>query len=384
MQRNFTCCVGTGMESHALHGLGIYYQSAGRLWINLYASSQANWQNAGVKLRMESTFPEAASHDDVTLQLETSRPKELTLSLRRPSWAGEGFAIRVNGEPVSHRSPAGSYIDVRREWKTGDVLTIALPKQLRLRRLADNPTRAAVIWGPLVLAADLGPQPRQAADGDGEGPPVATVESPVIVTDRPVTEWVKPVAGASGSFATSNVGIDLTLAPFYRTHRRVYTGYLDVLTPAENTSRREEEAAERDRIRRIEIATIAYVAPSDGSIERAHNQQGEETSIVRVGGRPGRRAARWFSYDLPIAGTTARALVVTYNRDNRRARSFKVLVDGEQLAEESFPFDSEPRFFDREYALPPSLVQDKSRVTIRFEATGANETAPIFGVRVIR
>ena len=27
MHRSFTCCVGTGMESHALHGLGLYYES---------------------------------------------------------------------------------------------------------------------------------------------------------------------------------------------------------------------------------------------------------------------------------------------------------------------------------------------------------------------
>ena len=30
MHRSFTCCVGTGMESHALHGLGLYYE-IGRL-----------------------------------------------------------------------------------------------------------------------------------------------------------------------------------------------------------------------------------------------------------------------------------------------------------------------------------------------------------------
>ena len=36
MSRSFTCCVGSGMESHALHGSGIYYESGDRLWINLY------------------------------------------------------------------------------------------------------------------------------------------------------------------------------------------------------------------------------------------------------------------------------------------------------------------------------------------------------------
>jgi hypothetical protein len=105
---------------------------------------------------------------------------------------------------------------------------------------------------------------------------------------------------------------------------------------------------------------------------------------VRTGGRPGRRAAKWFSYDLPLAGETPGALVVTYNRDNRRARSFEILVDGQRVADENFPFDSESRFYDREYALPVSLVRGKARLTIRFQATGTHEIAPVYGLRLIR
>ena len=55
---------------------------------------------------------------------------------------------------------------------------------------------------------------------------------------------------------------------------------------------------------------------------------------------------------------------MTYNRDNRRARDFEVLVDGQRLAVEKFPFDSESRFFDREYALPEPLVKGKHRITV--------------------
>jgi DUF1680 family protein len=33
MFEDFTCCVGTGMENHALHGDGIYYQAGDRLWM---------------------------------------------------------------------------------------------------------------------------------------------------------------------------------------------------------------------------------------------------------------------------------------------------------------------------------------------------------------
>src|SRR3989442_4637269 len=38
---SFTCCVGSGMESHGLHGDGIYYVSRDRLWVNLYVPSAA-------------------------------------------------------------------------------------------------------------------------------------------------------------------------------------------------------------------------------------------------------------------------------------------------------------------------------------------------------
>jgi len=192
------------------------------------------------------------------------------------------------------------------------------------------------------------------------------------------------VAGQPGSFRTAGVGVDVVLSPFYRLHRRVYTAYWDLLTPAENTARLKAIEAERARVRRLEAATITFLAPGDQASDRAHNQQGESTSIVRTDGRPGRRAAKWFSYDLPLAGGTAATLVVTYNRDNRRARSFEILVDGERLAQERIPFDSESRFYDREYALPPALVQGKTRLTIRFQALEGNEIAPVYGLRLVR
>ena len=235
-----------------------------------------------------------------------------------------------------------------------------------------------------MLAGNLGPQPQRSEDGDGDGPAEATTASPVLVTDRPVTEWLKPVAGQPGSFRTSGVGADVVLSPFYRLHRRIYTAYWDLLTPAENTARLKAIDAEHARVRRLEAATVAFLAPGDEAGDRAHNQQGESTSVVRTDGRPGRRAAKWFSYDLPLAGGAAAALVVTYNRDNRRARSFEIVIDGERVAQERIPFDSESRFYNREYALPPALVQGKARLTIRFQSLEGNEVAPVYGLRLAR
>ena len=50
MQRSFTCCVGTGMESHALHGDGVYYESNDTIWVNLFVPSTAEFTSGGVKL----------------------------------------------------------------------------------------------------------------------------------------------------------------------------------------------------------------------------------------------------------------------------------------------------------------------------------------------
>ena len=343
----------------------------------------AQWESAGATITMDSSFPEG---DAATLTLDM-QGAEGVHAVAAPAVVGRrrvcGARQRAS-DRASRRSPARTSRS-RATWKTGDTVSLDAAEDAAPRAAArQSEARAPLLWGPLVLAGDLGPQPRRDADGDGDGPQTATMESPVLVTDRPVTEWLRPVAGQPGYFRTAGLAVDVTLAPFYRTHRRIYTGYWDLLTPAENTERLKELEAERERVRRLEAATIVGLSPTDPAIEKAHNQQGEASSIVRTDGRPGRRAAKWFSYDLPLTATAPAALVVTYNRDNRRARDFAVLVDGQRVGEEHFAFDSESRFFDREYALPPTLVSGKAKLTIRFEATGTTEVAPVYTLRLVR
>jgi hypothetical protein len=100
---------------------------------------------------------------------------------------------------------------------------------------------------------------------------------------------------------------DVELVPFHQLRRRTYVAYCDVLTPAEYAVRTSEVTAERARVRTLEAATIAYVPAGEADGEKAFNMRGEDSSIVRADGRPERRAARWFSYDIGIsAGTPAR------------------------------------------------------------------------------
>ena len=381
----FTCCVGSSMESHALHGDGIYFESGDKLWVNHYAPSTAEWAAAGVKLAMETDLPEGES---ARLQLTVASPKEFTFALRRPFWVTTNFSVKVNGEAVSTPSPASStassFVELNRTWKTGDQIRITLPKTLRLEPLPDNPRRVAMLWGPLVLAGDLGAEGDRRGRG-GVGHPFEDV--PVFVSaERPVGDWLKPISDKPNCFRTAGVGKDrdVDFVPFYRLHRRTYGIYWDLFTPAEWDKHSAQIAAEREKQRKLEAATVAYVQPGEMQAERDANMQGEGTEPVRVMSRSGRRGSKWFSFDLAVDPAPPMALVVTYNHDEWQERTFEILVDGKRVAEQTIARRGPLQFYDVEYALPVEALKGKPKVTVKFRATQGKEIGAVYGLRVIR
>ncbi len=409
----FTCCTGTSMESHALHADGIYYESGDKLWVNLYAPSTANWATEGVKLAVETDFPEGES---ATIKLTVDSPKEFTLALRKPYWAGDGFKITVNGWPVSddvidpyrdvpesgrpRRDRGGemegpsSYVELKRTWQTGDTVEIALPKSLHLEPTPDNPRVAAILWGPLVLAGDLGPEQER---GRGRGNRSEPIVAPVFVAaEQPVAEWLKPVAGEPGHFRTDGVGRipdsadrvkDVDFVPFYRLHRRTYGIYWDLFTQPEWEQKQAEYAAEKERQRQLELATVGYAQPGEMQPERDYSYQGGEGSRpVRVEGRAGRQSRSWFSFDMPVDPAHPMALVVTYfSAEWRRGPArFEILVDGQRIAEQEVERAEPPHFYDVQYPIAAGLVRGKEKVTVRFQAVEGSSVAAVFGIRTIR
>jgi hypothetical protein len=384
MLRSFTCCVGSSMESHALHAYGIYYESGDKLWVNLFAPSTADWQAAGIKLEMATNLPEGTS---ASLKLTAAKSsKRFTLSLRRPFWAGEGFSVKINGNPVKNLPKPGLYVEMNRTWKRGDTVDVVLPKTLREEPLPDNPNRKALLWGPLVLAGNLGPEQerrRRAPDGSADLP-APPPPAPSLVTDpKPVEQWLKPVADKPGVFRTAGVGLkeEIDFVPFYQLPRRRYAIYWDMFTPQEWQKKSEVAAAEAEKQKKITAATVAFAQPG------AFNPQGEDTSTVPAEGRFGLRGSKWFSYDLPVDPTRPAALVVTYSNDARQKCTFDILVDGQKVGEHSAERRSpeqETQLLDVQYTIPVELVKGKRRITVRFQATGGNEIAPVFGVRTVR
>ena len=150
---SFWCCVGTGMENPARYGEAIYARQGDALLVNLFLASELTWREKGLTLRQETRFPD---EDRTRLVLRLEKPVRLPLRLRHPAWVKEGFAVSVNGLTQPFEGGPGSYVTVEREWRDGDVIEVRLPMSLRFEATADDPARGAFLFGPVVLAADLG------------------------------------------------------------------------------------------------------------------------------------------------------------------------------------------------------------------------------------
>lgn len=375
MAESFTCCVGTGMENHALHAAGIYHVSPSKLWVNFYTPSTADWKDKGVRLSVETDFPVG---DTARLFVSCDSPRDFTLALRRP--AGCSVSVKVNGVAAQ---AGGDFMEIHRLWRDGDVVELAFVKSLRLEPVPDHPDRVAILWGPLVLAGKL-----PGADPSSQGGIVPDlVANPVLVTSgRPVSEWLHPVKGKPGCFQTQGVGRDrdVELMPFHQLHRARYAAYWDLFTEEGWKAKSDEIRAERERQRKLEAATIAYVQPGEMQPERDFNQQGEHSAPDRVMGRACRRGSAWFSYDIPIDHSKPMRLVVTYNRDEWRKRTFDLRIDGLKFASQTVEARGTPEFFEVSYPLPGGLAKGAGKATLRFEATGGNEIAAVFGLRVVQ
>ena len=151
-ENSFWCCVGSGFESHAKYAESIYYHDGEGLFVNLFIPSVLDWKEKGMKVRQETRFP---ASETTVLTLSMAEPVRTTFRLRYPSWSKD-VQVRVNGKRVKVRQQPGSYIAIEREWKDGDRIEATYPMHLTLESAPDNPHRAALLYGPVVLAGALG------------------------------------------------------------------------------------------------------------------------------------------------------------------------------------------------------------------------------------
>jgi uncharacterized protein len=196
---NFTCCHGTGMESHTKFGDSIYFHGPGDvLYVNLFVASVLSWPGRGITVRQDTTFPEAGSS-----RLTVTGAGAIDLRIRVPAWA-TGARITVNGV-AQPGVTAGAYARINRTWASGDVVDITLPRALTREPTPDNAAVQAVKYGPIVLAGAYGNSNLSALPTLNPGS-LAPTATPMQYT------------------ATASTG-PVTLLPFYKMHGQRYTVY---------------------------------------------------------------------------------------------------------------------------------------------------------------
>ena len=230
-ENSFWCCVGSGFESHAKYAEAIYYHNDLGIYVNLFIPSEVRWKERGLTLRQETRFP---AGETTTLTLRADRPVRTTLYLRYPAWSGKP-EVRVNGKKMAVRRQPGSYVAVDRQWQDGDQVTVRYPMTLRLERTPDNPRKAAVLYGPVVLAGERGTEGMEAP---------APFSNPALYNDYYTYDYRIP-AGLKTSLAlderrperslrrqdgtlTFTTPQGDVLRPLYDLHRQRYVVYWDL------------------------------------------------------------------------------------------------------------------------------------------------------------
>ena len=383
---SFWCCVGTGLENHARYGESIYFRADRTLYVNLFLASELHWREQGLVLRQETKFPE---EEATRLTLKLDQPLKLALKIRYPAWAQSGMALTVNGKKEAVSDGPGSYVTIDRQWQDGDTVQIRFPMSLRLEAMPDDPKLVALLYGPIVLGADLGTEGLDDSQRYGPSAPrinrIKPIVVPAFVGDlKEVTAKVKPVPGAALHFRTHGLGQpqDVSLVPFYSLADRRYNVYWNVYTPEEWKKRKNELATAEARRQQIERGTLDFVEAGESQSERAHNFQGERTTDGDFDGKRWREARNgWFSYELKARADRPLTLVCTFRGSEGRRRAFEILIDGEKLASQQL--DIHPgELFDYEYPLPESLTRGKERITVKFQAQPDATAGSLFDVRV--
>jgi uncharacterized protein len=370
---DFTCCLGTGTENHSKYGESIYFHSDNELYVNLFIPSELSWHDKYLKLRQITDFPESGK---TLLQISCEKPIKLALKIRRPFWAGEGFQIKVNDKVIDVKNPPQNYITVEQEWHNGDIVEILLPLKLRSESMPDNPKRVAVMYGPIVMAGNLG-----------------AIESepdvPVMVTNSQlVNAWVKSVAGKELTFVTNNVGrpTDVTLIPFYQMYNRRHGVYWDLYTEEEFKEREKNIIAEKARKKEMESRTIDIMRIGEMQPERDHNLQGEKTEAGQTMDYHWRIATEggWFSFEMKSLPDQPLELCATYWGSENRNREFEIYINGEKIASQLLENNKPGEYFDQIYPIPETITKGKEKIIVKYQALPAKHAGRLFGCRILK
>jgi DUF1680 family protein len=205
----------------------MYATREDQLYINLYANSTAvvPVNNKDIEIVQENNFP---WDGNLVFKVNPKATTNFKLMLRIPGWArGEvlpsdlytfsskqsaSVSISINGKQMKYSVQQG-YAVIDRAWKSGDVVAMTLPMDVREitsnKMLSENSGKVALQRGPLVYCAEW-------PDNGGK---VTNIELPVVSTFK--TEF-KPdllngvtIIKTSSTNTTTSASQPFVAIPYY-------------------------------------------------------------------------------------------------------------------------------------------------------------------------
>lgn len=167
-----TCCHGTGLENMFRFEEHIVKGTADTAYMNLYVPADVEACGGAVRLAIRGAGEDA-------YDVRVAARGDAKLLLRRPGWA-TSMDVTLNGDPVgTHAAAEPGYLafDENVTVCEGDVIGVRFGAGLRVIAAPDDPTVAALAYGPYVLAA--------VSDGTSFiGVPRSVVDSVAAMADR--------------------------------------------------------------------------------------------------------------------------------------------------------------------------------------------------------
>ena len=158
IQSSFCCppnVVRTIAEAHNY----VYSLSPNTLWVHLYAANELStaWTDGSrIKLSQKTNYP---WDGEVQITVSEAPDRPVALKLRVPGWSHAGATtVRLNGRQTEGIPTPGTYFEVKRQWKAGDTVEIAIafaPTIWEASPLVEETVnQVAVKYGPLVYCLE--------------------------------------------------------------------------------------------------------------------------------------------------------------------------------------------------------------------------------------
>jgi uncharacterized protein len=210
---NTTCCHSSGPRGVALAPEFLYTATQDGITANIFSASRATVPFSGgkVELRQITQYPLGGSVRIAVNPVGVSDP--FAIGLRVPKWSPK-VSLAVNGELLPADPDTSGYVSISRQWQRGDVITYTMDMAPRIV-LGDhgNDGKMSVMYGPLVLAADMSQNPKG-----------ATIANIGAAVDNPAKFKLRRARGGESVFTTDGLmqtedgkatRLKLSLTPYY-------------------------------------------------------------------------------------------------------------------------------------------------------------------------